>query len=298
LCSLSDISSLLEKECESIHTASHSPKDEDAHIWLKRVAKSLHIRIAVINLAANLETPRCLVKYNPSIETEDIKSRGHIITAALVDALVPFEFPPIVIPPSSIFSDNARTHAIFGKEGVMFVFLDYRYGSRRYLPLQYDQRQYELPPTSSLKILRFASPKIASSDIGTALNSHHYNFMSHYLMPSTTLLANRILPSRGTLQYENPPLKSDIPLVAMRVARNYMKQFLISLEATRDKNIPHAYDALSSKRMHTAYNAMFEDKMSEAINSDKIEEIEMFSPQSSTAKIINLFEAHFLGLEK
>jgi hypothetical protein len=327
ICSLSDLSSTLEKLNGNKHefeVPSIKANFEILSLWATNVADKLRIRILLVNLSSNLENPQPLIKYKPETVDLDMRSRKHIITSALIEGLMPFEFPPPTLggpgtPESekegSFFSDDPnRSYKLFGRVGPMYVVLDYCYGEKRYLLLSRSRTQVELPPESMPSSLRFMGPTSMDDDLRTVIGMQHFRFMSMHIPfyasglsliePTGSILQQMeaseqrsalIIPSRGAIQFEKPLPGTDVFSAGYNAALLYMKQFLRAIDLNRPplESLPK-----TDSRLRIAYQTMFSDKMQDAIKADIADNQELFSPESESAKILNIFEAHFLGLQK
>lgn len=304
ICDLQGLKDIIEKT-NGVEVTASLPLDpldrEGAHYWLREVTKELRIRILFINLASNIPSrSSCLIKYRMEALEADGKMRGRVVTPEMIGALSPFEFPPSVLPNDGIFGigeegttmQGASTtvqrpesppYLMFGECGPLFVFLDYRYGSKRYLLVG-----SALSPDSTVRSFRHIGPPPPSEDdLHATIGMQHAAFMAKYFpSPSSKGTSDdAVIPSRGSIIYEKPLPGIDVATDAFRVAKIYMKRFIETVELS----IP-----TSSRRLREAFITMYEDKMSEAISSDIIESIDLFSPTSQTFQVLNAFEMHFL----
>jgi len=320
LCDLRGLSDAIEKMNGNRHQIPLPGSSSTAmRQWMVEVAAALRIRLLVINLASNIAktAPACLIKYRMEALELDMRTRGHVITANMITSLNPFEFPPPAVgrggggdeamitaaATTDLFDDDEDPlYLVFGEAGPIYVFLDYRYGEKRYLLLGRDSSRTELPPDASVRSLKhLGPPQPSNDDLHTIIGLQHVAFMAKYI-PSTIYdpgmaravtdggETDLILPSRGTIIFEHPLPGIDIEKAALEVASRYMHDFVAAIDLNRKDDITPTV-----ARMRAAFFAMYEDKIEEALKSDIAESIEFFSATSESLRVLTAFEVQFIG---
>lgn len=301
ICGLSTLSDTIETLNGNKHGIELPSGKENAEVryqWLTNVADKLRIRLMIVNMMHNLITPHPVIKYKPECVEVDMKSRKHVITKELIDALSPFEFPPV---DGTLVNTDPKAYRLFGLAGPLYVVLDYGYGEKRYLLLSHSRTQVELSPDSMPGSLKFMGPTGLDDNLRTVLGMQHFSFMAKYIpfytsgLKSSETSTPQIIPSRGAVQFEDPIPGVDLFKYGMTIATEYMKQFLEAVDLSRPplSELPKA-----DKRLRISYQTMYSDKIRDAIERDIAEGRALFSLESESSKIISLFEAHFLGLER
>ena len=269
--------------------------------YFDRACKAMGGRILLANMGLHLPSGKALVKYNADIIAEDMKARPFVTNVELIEKLVPFEFPPTIIPTDGAFGDKPNVpHLIFGTAGPLFVVLDYRYGEKRYLLLR--KNATETPHSSSVgaNSLKFAADTQHPPPSVSVLHAQqHYQFMHHRLGPPDKTLADieeeegNLTSSYGALEFFPPTLKTEIAAAAIAFAKKHIRAYIGRVDAIKGR-VPDGRLALIRRAAIT----MHDDRVAQAIRVDISNGVQPFSPLSESFSVTLGFEVFFAGLQK
>jgi len=248
--------------------------------WLDRLSVDLGIRIALINMAFSLSSTTSIIKHLTEVIRVDMESRGKIITADMIKRTYPFEFPPSELDEPHVFT-TGESHRIFGEKGSLYVVLDYRYGTNRYLPLFMKGGTRPLPPTATLATLKHLSPVPPEENLQIVHTLQHVKFVGHYIRPS---LEDVLLPAKQVVRFELPYPDAPVADAAFAAAEKYISMF---------EGAVRAAGITGSDRIIRARRTMYLDLLRRAIDQDVANDIRPFNPGSESEKVMDRFEAYF-----
>lgn len=184
----------------------YMPKGATFDERMKALAGHLEIRLCFVNLAFNLDNRKALVKYKTDVISDAEALADIPLTATAIGRLYPFEMPredetigegPDYLSAAVVTSKAPSTaYTIYGDAGPMLVFLDYRHGEKRFLPMQKNKASPMLSASQTLSNLLEMLPPAVSSDMKAVISMQHIRFITAHIHPSM-LMPSKDNPRRS-----------------------------------------------------------------------------------------------------